>query len=127
MSSSATARLHLAQRLITEGQADEAAYILRDLPDDGDLATRAQAAALALAQGRRTEAASGACAVLAAAALPPGLLIAAATTLAEAGDPAAADAALAAAIDAGAMAIELRLARARLAEARGRTDLAVGH
>ena len=42
-------------------------------------------------------------------------------------DPEAADAALAQAIEAGDTAIELRIARARLAEERGRTDLALRH
>ena len=55
------------------------------------------------------------------------LLVAVAGRLARAHDPEAADAALAQAIDAGDAAIELRIARARLAEERGRTDLALRH
>ncbi|MGD9511560.1 MAG: tetratricopeptide repeat protein [Geminicoccaceae bacterium] len=127
MSAPVAARLRLAGRLIEERHADEAAVVLRELPEDGDPATRAGIAALALAQDRTAEAASGARAALAASPLPPGLLAATATTLAEAGDPDGADDALAAAIEAGDMAIELRTARARLAEARGRTDLAIDH
>lgn len=127
MSAQAAARLRLAQRLIDDGLADEAAILLRDLPADGDPATRVGKAALALAQGRVAEAAGGARAALTLAPLPPPLLVSAAATLAEAGDPEAADSALAAAIGAGDMAVELRLARARLAEQRGRTDLAVEH
>jgi predicted Zn-dependent protease len=50
-----------------------------------------------------------------------------ADTLARAHRHEAADAALAAAIDAGDAELELRVARARLAERRGRTDLALRH
>ena len=59
--------------------------------------------------------------------MPPGLIVSAATILARSGDPEAADAALAAAITAGDRDVGLRVARARLAEERERTDLALGH
>ena len=59
--------------------------------------------------------------------MPARTLVAVTGTLARAHDPEAADAALARAIDAGETAIELRIARARLAEERGRTDLALRH
>ena len=122
----AASRLRLAQRLIEERRADEAATLLRDLSEAGDAVTAVALAALALAQGHVTEAARGARASLAMGPLPTRLLVSAATSLASA-DPEAADAALAGAIAAADPDVELRLARARLAEARGRTDLAADH
>ena len=121
------ARLRLAQRLLGEQRADEAAMVLRGLSGENDPATAAGIAALALAQGRPADAAGMARAVLASGPLPAPLLVSAATTLAGCGDPGPADAALAAAVEAGDMAIELRVARARIAEACGRGDLAIDH
>lgn len=123
---SAASRLRLAERLIEDRRTDEAAALLRDLSDVGDGATAVGLAALALAQGHVAEAARGAHAALAMGPLPARLLVSAATALAPT-DPDAADAALAGAIAAADPDIELRLARARLAEARGRTDLAADH
>ncbi|MFO1046545.1 MAG: tetratricopeptide repeat protein [Geminicoccaceae bacterium] len=118
----AASRLRLAERLIEERRADEAAALLRDLPGAGDAATTVGLAALALAQGHLAEAARGARAALAMGPLPARLLVSAAAALAQT-DPEAADAALAGAIAADPD-VELRLTRARLAETRGRTDLA---
>ena len=84
-------------------------------------------ASLYLAQGRLVDAAACARTAIAAGPLPAKLLVTVASNLARAHDPEAADAALAAAIEAGDTAIELRIARARLAEERGRTDLALRH
>ena len=86
------ARLRLAQRLLGEQRADEAAMVLRGLSGENDPATAAGIAALALAQGRPADAAGMARAVLASGPLPAPLLVSAATTLAGCGDPGPADA-----------------------------------
>ncbi len=121
------ARLRLAEALLAQDRADEAERLLEPLGDDAEPTAKAAMAALHLARGHSTEAAAAARAALAASPLATRTLLAAAGTLARAHEPEAADAVLARAIDAGDTAIELRLARARIAEERGRSDLALLH
>lgn len=123
----ASPRLRLADALIAQSRADEAELVLRPLAAVKDAAAMAALAPLYLAQGRLTDAAACARTAIAAGPLPARVLVALADTLARAHDAEAADAALARAIDAGDTALELRVARARLAEERGRTDLALRH
>ena len=120
-------RLRLADALLAQSRADEAERVLLPLVGAKDTAALAALASLYLAQGRSADAAACARTAIAAGPLPAKLLVAVAGSLARAHDPEAADAALAQAIEAGDTAIELRIARARLAEERGRTDLALRH
>ena len=120
-------RLRLAQALLAQSRADEAEQVLLPLAGAKDAEAQAALAALHLAQGRLGQAAACARAAIASGPLPARTLVAVTGTLARAHDPEAADTALARAIDAGDAAIELRIARARLAEERGRTDLALRH
>ena len=103
--------------------------VLRRVPASAapDAAALATLAALLAAQGRLEESASHAARALASGPLPAGLVVSLADSLARAHQHELADRALAAAIDAGDNALELRLSRGRLAERRGRTDLALRH
>ena len=120
-------RLRLVEALLAEDRAEEAARLLEPLTAAADGPTLAALAAMHQAQGRSAEAAACARAALGSPGLPTRTLLAAAATLARAHDPEAADAALAAAIEAGDPDLALRIARARLAEERGRSDLAILH
>ncbi len=120
-------RLRLAEALLAEDRAEEAERLLQPLAGAADGATLAAMASLHLARGRPADAAACARAALATGPLPTRTLLAVAAALGQAHDHAAADAALAAAIDAGEPAAELHQARARLAEDRGRGDLARQH
>ena len=120
-------RLRLAEALLAESRADEAAELLRPLAGADDIATLIALTPIHLAQGRMADAADCARKVIASGPIPAKSLAAVAGWLARAHDPQAADDALARAIDAGDTSLELRIARARLAEERGRTDLALRH
>jgi predicted Zn-dependent protease len=120
-------RLRLAEALLEEDRAEEAERLLQPLAGAADGATLASMTVLHLARGRPADAAACARAALATKPLPTRTLLAVAAALGQAHDYAAADAALAAAIDAGEPAAELHQARARLAEDRGRGDLARQH
>lgn len=121
--------LRLVSALLAEHRPDEAERVLRRgaAADAPEADAAAALAALLAAQGRLAEAAHQARQVLAAGPLPARLVVSLADTLARAHRDDAADAALAAAIDGGDAALELRASRARLAERRGRTDLALRH
>ena len=125
----ASTPLHLVDSLLAANRPDEAEQVLRRLAGHSAAApdARASLAALLVAGGKFAEAAQLAEELLAAGPLPARLVTALADTLARAHRDEAADGALAAAIAAGDPALELRVSRARLAERRGRSDLALQH
>ena len=120
-------RLRLAETLLAERRLDEAERVLAPLADGQDVAALVALAALCMGQGRSEEAALRATQALAFPEVPPHLGVQLAGILARAERHEAADACLAAAIDAGDATLELRAARARIAEERGRSDLALQH
>jgi tetratricopeptide (TPR) repeat protein len=123
------AQLRLVETLLAERRTDEAERVLERLwgHDAADPARLATLAALQARLGRLAEAAATVRRGLENAPLPAATLVSLVETLVLAHRDEEADAALAAAIDAGAPELEIRLARARLAERRGRTDLALRH
>lgn len=123
----AASRLRLAETLLAEGRADEAERILLQVAarPDTDLDALATVAALHVALGQPGEAVLQVRRALTQGGVPARILVSLADTLARAHRHEEADLALAAAIDAGDADLELRLTRARFAERRGRTDLAL--
>jgi tetratricopeptide (TPR) repeat protein len=126
----AAPQLRLVETLLAERRADEAEQVLARLVRHhaADADAIAAVAALHAALGQPDAAARQARRAL----LLPGrprarTLVSLAETLARACCHDEADAALAAAIDGGDPDLDLRLTRARLAEGRGRTDLALRH
>ncbi|MEK0085615.1 tetratricopeptide repeat protein [Benzoatithermus flavus] len=130
MMGSAAPQLRLIESLLAERRTDEAERVLVRLAERHaeDAEAIAAVAALQASLGRLDEAARQARRALAVrGSLPARTLVALAETLTRAHRHEEADAALAAAIDAGDPDLELRLTRARLVERRGRTDLALRH
>lgn len=130
MAGAAAPQLRLVESLLAERRPDEAERVLARLAERHaeDPEAIAAVAALEASLGRLEEAASHARRALRAKGpLPARTLVALADTLTRAWRHDEADAALAAAIDAGDPDLELRLTRARLVERRGRTDLALRH
>ena len=127
MSAVSPALWSLARELVSEGRCDEAAHLIGALDRPADPAALAVLAALRAAEDRTDEAAELALAALDVRPLPTRLLSGLVDTLARCHRHDAADAALAALLEAGEPGRELHAARARLAERRARPDLAALH
>src|SRR5215213_1884914 len=123
----AAPRLRLAEALLAEYRGDEAELVLAPLAARREPEAIAALASLCAAQGRMEEAVDRATDALSSPHLSSALVAQLASVLARAQRYDLADNALAAAIEAGDASLELRIARARIAEERGRTDLALQH